>query len=259
MQEVEAEEKSLGAEYSAPFLSQGEEGMKKVIITGSSNGIGLATAKKFLNQNYEVVGVDTVPAPSCLREHSYFQEYNLDIRDTSKLQSLIGESKFPKDISILVNNAGIQGTEEDLSVNLRGTVDFTEVILKNSLNSLESILFVASASAHSGAEFPEYSASKGGMLAYMKNVARRVSTHGITCNSISPGGVLTDLNKAVIEDKELWSHLMNITPLKKWMSAEECAEWIYFMTVVNKSCTGTDILIDNGENTIPVSTEFVWK
>ena len=51
---------------------------------------------------------------------------------------------------------------------------------------------------------------------------------------------------------------MKVTPMKKWATAEEIAEWVYFMTVVNKSATGVDIVIDNGEMTLASTLNFVW-
>ena len=48
---------------------------------------------------------------------------------------------------------------------------------------------------------------------------------------------------------------MEVTPLKKWATPEEAAEWTYFISVVNKSMTGQDIIIDNGESSY---TKFVW-
>ena len=56
------------------------------------------------------------------------------------------------------------------------------------------MLNVCSTSAHNGAEFPEYCASKGGLLAYTKHLAMRIAQYGATCNSISPGGVITPMN-----------------------------------------------------------------
>ena len=110
-------------------------------------------------------------------------------------------------------------------------------------------------SARNGAEFPEYAASKGGMVAYMKNVALRIARFGATANSLSPGGVTTPLNNRVMRDKTLWDRIMAQTLLPKWASAEEIAEWAYFLTAVNRSMTAQDLLIDNGEQ---AKAEFIW-
>ena len=114
---------------------------------------------------------------------------------------------------------------------------------------------MASASGNTGAEFPEYAASKGGMIAYMKNVAIRVAPYGATSNSLSPGGVLTDLNKHIIDTPDLWEQVLNETMLDKWASVEEIAKWTYFIAAVNKSMTAQDILIDNGE---AAKSNFIW-
>ena len=71
---------------------------------------------------------------------------------------------------------------------------------------------IGSASGHNGSEFPEYVASKGGVLSYTKNIALRIAKYGATCNSLDFGGVLTELNKPVMEDKVLWNEIMEQTP-----------------------------------------------
>ena len=93
------------------------------------------------------------------------------------------------------------------------------------------------------------------MIAYMKNVAPRIAQYDATSNSLSPGGVLTSLNDRVIHDTILWQKIMDETLLPKWAEPEEIAEWAYFMTVVNKSMTAQDILVDNGE---AAKANFVW-
>ena len=157
-----------------------------------------------------------------------------------------------EDIQILINNAGTQN-EDDIEINLRSLIRLTEKygIQKN----IKSILNVGSASGHTGAEFPEYCASKGGVIAYTKNVAQRVAEFGATCNSIDPGGVLTPLNDCVINDPQLWQEIMDQTPLKRWATPEEIAQWAYFMTVTNTFCTGQCIVIDGGES---INSHFVW-
>lgn len=216
----------------------------RALITGSSSGIGCATAKLFLERGIEVIGLDIKESTI---EHDSYTHIITDISNKSSLPEL-------EPIDYLINNAGVQDSVDDIAINLKGTINVTEKY--GIREGIKSILNVASASAHTGAEFPYYSASKGGMLSYTKNVAIRVAKFGATCNSISPGGVTTELNKPVMEDKALWDDIMRVTPLKKWASAEEIAEWIYFLTVINKSCTGEDILIDNGE--AHLNATFVW-
>lgn len=214
----------------------------KVVITGTSQGIGKAIALKFLQNGHAVIGIDK--QPSSITDKNY-AHYQCDVYD----------GIFPQidDVEILVNNAGEQDGGRDIDVNLKGAIKVTE---KYAIQPcIKSVVFIASASARSGAEFPEYVASKGGLVAYMKNVALRIAQYGATSNSLSPGGVITPLNNRVINDPKLWRQIMDETPLKKWATAEEIAEWTYFVAVINKSMTAEDILIDNGEY---ANAKFIW-
>ncbi len=214
----------------------------KVIITGTSGGIGRAIAEKFLSFGHSVTGLDI-----CAQ----------DIWDKNYLHCICdvfsGELPETDGAEIVINNAGVQDTGRDIDVNLKGTMRVTEKYAFQP--KIKSVLFIASASAHNGSEFPEYAASKGGMIAYMKNVALRIAKYGATSNSLSPGGVLTRLNDRVINNPELWGKIMAQTLLPKWATAEEIAEWAYFVTVINRSMTAQDILIDNGEI---AKADFIW-
>ena len=215
----------------------------KVLITGTSNGIGEATAKKFLELGHEVIGIDLLPASI---SHKNYTHYIADISKKSALPDI-------KDIDIIFNNAGKQN-DHDIKNNLVGAINITEKYAFQPC--IKSVLFNASASAHSGFEFPEYVASKAGLIGYMKNVAVRLAEYGATANSISLGGVLTSSNAPVMEDEECWNQIMEATPLKKWATLNEVVDWVIFLTLTNKSATGIDVLIDNGE--FNLNSTFVW-
>lgn len=214
-----------------------------VLITGSARGIGLAAVKKFIGQGHFVTGLD--------REESTFRHkrYAHIVCDVAKKDSL---PELPV-MDILFINAGTQN-ENDIQNNLIGAINAAEKYATG--KSVKSVLFNASASALTGSEFPEYAASKAGVVGYMRNLAIRLAKDGVTVNALCLGGVLTDSNAPVINDENAWQKIMAVTPMKKWATEEEVAEWVYFLTVVNKSMSGETLLIDNGE--AKLNQTFVW-
>ena len=215
----------------------------RVLISGTSRGIGKAIAEEFLKNGHEVIGVD-------------IKEKTIDNKNYTHIVKSILDNDLPEinDVEILINNAGVQNQDEtDIDVNLKGTIKFTEKYGFN--DSIKSIVFIASSSARTGSEFPEYAASKGGVVTYMKNVALRLAKFKATANSISPGGVITELNNHIIKDEKLYKAVLDESLLNKWAEPEEIAKFVYFVAVENKSMTGQDILIDNGEE---LKSNFIW-
>lgn len=213
-----------------------------VLITGSASGIGLATAQLFLERGHRVVGVDVAECPI---ENPRYRHIPGDIRDR--------ELPIPPGTEILINNAGTLEEDQAIEVNLLATMAFTERFFN--CPGLRSVLFIASASARNGAEFPRYVASKAGLVGYMKNLAISLAKSGVTCNSISPGGVITPANRHILEDEKLYAAVKAETLLGKWADAREVGELAYYLTVLNRSITGEDILMDNGEM---LKSNFIW-
>jgi NAD(P)-dependent dehydrogenase (short-subunit alcohol dehydrogenase family) len=213
----------------------------RILVTGSSRGIGLACVKKYIEMGHEVIGFDINPTDYKAKGYTHM------------LVDIAGDLPDLEPIDVLVNNAGVQDGGREIEINLQGTIAVTE---KYGIHDgIHSILFMASSSASNGAEFPLYAASKGGMVTYMKNTALRIAGFGATSNSISAGGVYTPLNQHIMEDASLMEQCLNETLLHRWADAEEIADLCYYLTNINKSMTGQDLLIDNGEQ---LKSNFIW-
>ena len=216
-----------------------------IIVTGTAHGIGKAIAERFINRGHKVYGFDI---DSASLDHPSYTHIMYDVADTF----LIAPSIVP-DPDILINNAGTLNEDDALAINLEGAINFTE--LYENCESLRSVLFIASASARNGAEFPRYVASKAGLVGYMKNLALRLAPRGITVNSISPGGVITSANAHILNNERLYEAVLAETLLGKWAEADEVADLAWYLTMVNRSITGEDILMDNGEM---LKSNFIW-
>ena len=192
----------------------------RAVVSGSASGIGRAIARRFLQEGLEVCGFDTQEGTI---DHPRYRHVRRDIRQDCRLEDYAPE--------ILVNAAGTIEENEAIDVNLRGTIAFTEDFLDSP--ALRSVLFIASASARNGAEFPFYVASKAGLVGYMKNLALKLAERGITCNSISPGGVITPMNRHILED-ELRIHVAVMGIVANTVESWRPTDTVGKQTVVSK-------------------------
>ena len=207
----------------------------KVLITGTSSGIGYEIAKKFIKEGHEVIGIDKRPASI---ENINYKHYIVDV----------GKDELPKieGVNILINNAGTVDENDAIETNLIGYIRVAEEYAYQ--KDIKSVLNIASISAHTGIDWPYYCASQGGRISYTKHLAIKLGNeYKATVNSLSPGAVLTGLEPELYADKKLLKAVEDESILKKWIMPEEIADFAYFMTVVNKSMTGQDVLVDNGE------------
>nr|UPX44792.1 putative secondary metabolism biosynthetic enzyme [Penicillium camemberti] len=183
-----------------------------LIITGSSSGIGLATATAALDNGAKVLGVDVSSAPESLSRNSNFKFLEGDLTDENVTKHVVEACirEFGGRIDGLLNIAGIMdnnGSVDSLSnemwdrciaVNLTAPVRLIrEVIPTMREQKSGSIVNVGSKAATSGAASGvAYTASKHGLMGATKNVAWRYKQEGIRCNAVCPGGVPTGIVQA---------------------------------------------------------------
>lgn len=194
---------------------------KTAIVTGGAKGIGRGIAEAFANEGADVAIADIATndqASPVLEEIKKVGRRGLfvrtDVSDERQVQSMVEtvHSAFGH-IDILVNNAGIftQSLVENLSVadwdkvlgvNLRGTFLCARFVLPYMLEQgWGRIINIASQLGYiGGQEVAHYSASKGGVIAFTKALAREVATRNVLVNAIAPGPILTDLLASETEE-----------------------------------------------------------
>ncbi|MBD1378937.1 SDR family NAD(P)-dependent oxidoreductase [Metabacillus arenae] len=242
------------------------------IVTGAARGIGAACAYALARNGANVVIVDLLSAEEIINKinndfpNSETASYQIDIRKREEVQLVIDESanKWGR-IDIVVNNAGTCGRigldnmtdddwSRDLDTNLGGTFLFTQLaihphMINQGYGKIVNVSSIAGimggpTSNHEGAESgrsgPAYAASKGGVIAFSKWVAKEVGKHGITCNSVAPGAVESEMTKSL-------NYPLDNQPIKRMGSAEDIAEAVvYLASPASNYVTGQVIKVCGG-------------
>ncbi len=194
---------------------------RTAIVTGAAHGIGRGIAEAFAHEGADVAVVDVAsedqaaPVLETIRQSGRKALYvHTDVANEQHVRTMVEtvQSTFGH-TDILVNNAGIftQALVEKLSVedwdrvlavNLRGTFLCTRFVLPSMLNQgWGRIINIASQLGYiGGTEVAHYSASKGGVIAFTKALAREVATRNVLVNAIAPGPILTDLLASETEE-----------------------------------------------------------
>ncbi|KAF2033402.1 NAD(P)-binding protein [Setomelanomma holmii] len=186
---------------------------KVVIVTGCSSGIGLATARLFLQRQALVFGIDVGSIPQKLAdEHQTFTFHQTNLTETRAVDEAVSRCHQQHGrIDVLVNCAGIsdgwssadtiheEEWERVMAINLTAPIRLMKAVLPFMKEQREgSIVNVASKAGVSGASAGiAYTASKHGLVGATKNVAWRFHQDGIRCNGVLPGGVATNIASSV--------------------------------------------------------------
>jgi NAD(P)-dependent dehydrogenase (short-subunit alcohol dehydrogenase family) len=249
--------------------------MKKVaVITGAMGGIGSATLSAFLDQGWQVYGLDQ-DAPKESPKNAYYVE--CDLADPIAIEKTIAEIAQEADrMDALVNNAAAQITkplitmtleEWDLimATNLRAaflTVKHSYPLLKRAGGTVINVSSVHAVATSK--DIAAYAASKGGLVALTRAMAIEFADDGIRVNAILPGAVDTPMLRDGIRrghvgdgtDEELLDALGQKTVMGRVGQPEEIAQTILYLADPQKSgfMTGHPLIVDGGA-TIRLSTE----
>lgn len=230
-----------------------------VIVTGATKGIGLGIAQQLVLDGYHVLGTyvsDYSKEALSELESEFFELFQVDGRDLKSVQDFVKEQiKTHKSIYGLVNNAGIvkdqllmrmsaKDFSDVLDVNLVGSFNWVKAVSKYMLRKKEgSIVNMASVIGQIGnAGQANYAASKGGLIAFNKSIAKEFGSRNIRCNCIAPGFIQTDMTA----DLDLSDYLKNV-PLNRVGHVKDVAHLTSFLLSDKSSyLSGQTINVDGG-------------
>jgi 3-oxoacyl-[acyl-carrier protein] reductase len=238
---------------------------KVVLVTGSARGIGLNIAQAFAQQGALVIIMDldqqqTQEVAAGLKTQGYLADgFGCDVTNLAQTQETVNKIlDIHKRIDILVNNAGITRDnlllrldENDwdavIKVNLKGTFNVTKVVARPMLKARKGkIISIASVIGMTGnIGQANYAASKAGVIAFSKSIAKEFASRNITVNCVAPGYIRTSMTAKIPEEvqKKVLEHI----PLSRFGEVADVAGVCLFLaSTAADYITGQTIVVDGG-------------
>ncbi len=237
---------------------------KIAIVTGGARGIGREICLAFAKEGANIAVCD-VNAEALSETAKEIEDLGrsvltqvVDVTNYEQAELFVQEvQKTFSRIDILVNNAGItrdnllmRMSPEDwdlvLNVNLRGAFCFTKAVTKHMMKQRDGrIINMASIIGLTGnAGQANYAASKGGMIAFTKSVAKELASRNVRVNAIAPGFIQTDMTAKLPE--EVKSKMLSEIPLGKFGTTEDIANACIFLASDASSYITGQVLSVNG-------------
>ncbi|MDK6077858.1 SDR family NAD(P)-dependent oxidoreductase [Massilia varians] len=247
---------------------------KTAIITGASQGIGLACATRLVQEGARVMLVDIRPegrdAAARLGEAARFHQADVSLKADVDAMIAVTLEAFGQ-VDILVNNAGVthaadflELAEEDfdrvLRINLKSMFLCSQAAAREMVKRQTGCIINMS-SVNAELTIPNqvpYVVSKGGVNQLTRVAAISLAEHGIRVNAIGPGTILTELaKKAVLGSPDARHTILSRTPLGRCGEPEEVAAVCAFLASDDASyITGQTLYADGGRMalnyTVPV-------
>lgn len=238
---------------------------KVAFVTGAAGGLGMAIVKAFVDEGaFVVASVHRIESAKVIAEE--FENSNkiitmvTDVTNEQSVSSAVAETVTKLGhLDILVNNAGIivrksliEHTIEDwekvMAVDLTGTFLCSKHAAIQMIKQEQGkIINIASIAGLTGYAYPSYGASKGGVVNLTRGLAWELGPQGITVNCISPGLVLTNLNKGSFEDQDVYSKVIKKIPARRLGLPEEVARCAVFLASEQANyLNGTSLTVDGG-------------
>jgi len=234
---------------------------KKIIITGGSRGIGLAVLEAFYKYDAEILTIGS-NVNNLENLKNKFPKIKTELLNLKNLNDLI--QQFPKfidklgGIDILINNAGI--TKDNLTLRMKedewrdvidvnlSSVFYTcqaaiKAMIKNKTGSIVNITSVVGHTGNIGQA--NYTASKAGVIAMTKSLAKEYAKKNIRVNCVSPGFIATDMTKNLKEEYK--NELLKNIPINRLGAGEDIANAVTFLSSDASSyITGETIHVNGG-------------
>ena len=238
---------------------------KLAVVTGAARGIGQAIALRLAKAGADLALCDVKEewlAETVAKVEALGRKAGAFAADVSKGEE-VGKAvdaiveKFGK-IDILVNNAGItrdgllmRMSEEDwdlvLDINLKGTFLFTKAasryMMKARTGAIVNIASVIGLIGNAGQA--NYGASKAGVIAFTKSVAKELASRNIRSNAVAPGFIATPMTDKLTEDVK--NRMLDLIPLKTFGQPDDVADVVLFLASdLSRYVTGQVISVCGG-------------
>lgn len=238
---------------------------KIALVTGGGQGIGKAISMRLAKEgaNIAVCDINLEIAQNCAKELESLgvkaAAFETNVSDLKSAEETVNKviDNFGR-VDILVNNAGVtrdtllmRMKEEEwdlvLSVNLKGTFNFTKAIVRPMMKQQSgAIVNVASVIGLMGnAGQGNYAASKAGVIGFTKSIAKEVASRNIRVNAVAPGFIATAMTDKLPED--IRNKMLENIPLGRFGEPEDVADVILFLASdLSRYVTGTVVNISGG-------------
>ena len=238
---------------------------KVALVTGAGRGIGKGVALHLASQGADIVILSRTQSHSDAAKAEVEKlgvnclAFQADVTDKDSVQSAV--DSVVKDwgkIDFLVNNAGVtkdnlflRMSEEEwtsvLDVNLTGTFNVTKAVIRGMMKKrfgrIVNIGSVIGATGNPGQA--NYSTSKAGLVGFTKSLARELGSRNITCNTVAPGFIDTDMTREILEKSE--SAWLSQIPLGRIGSVQDIAGAVSFLVSDEANyITGTTLHVNGG-------------
>lgn len=239
---------------------------KAAIVTGGGSGLGEAIALELAREGAKVAVIGRTLAKlektvSKMNELST-EKHMAVTADVTKIDSVTAAfEKIFKEygrIDILVNNAGIivrksvlehpvEEWEECIATNLTGTFICSKAVAPYMIEQKDGNIVNISSIAGIRGHYVSYAASKAGIVNLTRALANDLAQYGINVNCISPGLIVTDLNRALLEQEEINRNILKKTPQKRLGTPEDVAKTVVFLSSESSDfINGENIVLDGG-------------